>query len=292
MESETFAVFILTHGRPDKVITYRQLRKQGYTGPIYLLVDDEDQTLPQYREKFGAEVITFSKQAIASRYDEGDNFQDRRAVFYARNACFEIALALGIEYFLQLDDDYSLFVHKFTAKLAFREKPVKSLDKLFGIMLDYYKSIPATTIALGQNGDFFGGKLSNHARNLGIKRKAMNTFFCATSRPFAFIGRINEDVNTYVTLGNRGHLIFSIFSAAIIQESTQQSSGGMTELYLSQGTYVKSFYTVMYAPSCVKISEMGESHRRIHHRIKWDHAVPKIIGEEYRKASQREENGG
>lgn len=283
MEKNSFAVFILTHGRPDKVITFRSLRKQGYTGPIYLIVDNEDKTMEAYKEIYGEQVITFDKADIASRFDEGDNFQDRRAVFYARNACFEIAAQLGIEYFLQLDDDYSLFVHKFTSRLRFRERPIINLDRVFDAFLIYYKSIPAVTIAMAQNGEFFGGRESLHAKKLGIKRKAMNTFFCSTKRPFAFMGRVNEDVNTYVTLGNRGELIFTVFSVSIIQESTQQSAGGMTELYLAQGTYVKSFYTVMYAPSCVKIGEMGQSYRRIHHKINWANAVPKIIGEEYKK---------
>jgi hypothetical protein len=35
----------------------------------------------------------------------------------------------------------------------------------------------------------------------------------------------------------------------------------------------------------VTISEMGANHRRIHHRINWDAAVPKIMNERYRKAS-------
>lgn len=43
----------------------------------------------------------------------------------------------------------------------------------------------------------------------------------------------------------------------------------MTELYLDAGTYVKSFYTVMYCPSCVVVSAMGTAHRRLHHHIKW-----------------------
>lgn len=290
METRKFAVFILTHGRPNKVTTYRTLHKQGYTGPIYLLVDDEDATLPEYQEKFGEKVITFSKEEIASRYDEGDNFQDRRAVFYARNASFEIAKKLGLDYFLQLDDDYAIFCYKFGADLryAMGEKPVKSLDKLFEIVLDYYATIPALTIALGQTGDFIGGKEANLARTLQIKRKAMNTFFCSTKRPFAFQGRINEDVNTYVELGRRGELLFTTFFVNINQEDTQQSAGGMTELYLNYGTYVKSFYTVMYAPSCVKVGEMGHLYRRLHHRVKWDDAVPKIVGEEHRKASKGE----
>lgn len=29
---DDFCAFILTHGRPDKVLTYRTLRRAGYTG--------------------------------------------------------------------------------------------------------------------------------------------------------------------------------------------------------------------------------------------------------------------
>ena len=37
-----FAVFILTHGRPDNQRTVRALTKNGYTGPIYWLIDTDD----------------------------------------------------------------------------------------------------------------------------------------------------------------------------------------------------------------------------------------------------------
>ena len=41
---EDFCVFILTHGRHDRVHTYNTLLKAGYTGKIYIVIDDEDQT--------------------------------------------------------------------------------------------------------------------------------------------------------------------------------------------------------------------------------------------------------
>jgi len=82
---------------------------------------------------------------------------------------------------------------------------------------------------------------------LGIKRKAMNTFFCSVERPFMFLGRINEDVNTYVLLGIRGKLFFMIGNIYIKQKTTQQNPGGLTDIYLDLSTYVKLFYTVMYA---------------------------------------------
>jgi hypothetical protein len=246
-------------------------------------VDNEDTTIDQYREAYGKQVIVFDKLAVAQTFDEAGNFDDRRAVVYARNASFQIAKDLGLDYFLQLDDDYSLFDYRFTKGLAYAQKRILNLDKVFGHLLDFYKSIPAVTIAMGQSGDFIGGKDSTIAKSIKTKRKAMNTFFCATDKPFQFVGRINEDVNTYVSVGNRGGLFLTILQVSITQGTTQSNEGGMTGLYLDSGTYVKSFYTVMFNPSCVTIRKLGHVSPRLHHHIDWRYAVPKIISERHRK---------
>jgi hypothetical protein len=130
-----------------------------------------------------------------------------------------------------------------------------------------------------QNGDYQGGALSSKAKSIHAARKAMNTFICSTERPFKFSGRINEDVNTYTNLGRKGQLFLSVNQVAIIQKQTQSNKGGMTDVYVESGTYLKSFYSVMYSPSCVKIGEMGQTNRRLHHRINWKCAVPVIINE-------------
>ena len=60
-----FVVFILTHGRPDKVVTYNTLRNNNYTGPIVLVLDNEDTTIGRYKQilRLGgsAEIINISK---------------------------------------------------------------------------------------------------------------------------------------------------------------------------------------------------------------------------------------
>lgn len=67
------------------------------------------------------------------------------------------------------------------------------------------------------------------------------------------------------------------------QIMTQTNPGGLTDIYLSSGTYVKSFYTVMMAPSCVTVSPLKSAHPRFHHQITWDYAVPKILSQRYQK---------
>lgn len=60
---DDFAVFILTHGRADNVVTLRTLERQGYSGRWYLLIDDEDSMAPTYYEKFGRDHVDYFLQA-------------------------------------------------------------------------------------------------------------------------------------------------------------------------------------------------------------------------------------
>lgn len=286
MRNNDFVAFILTHGRADNVITYKTLKNRGYTGRIVLVIDNEDDQAERYYEIYGKDdVYMFDKPKAAQEMDEGCNFQNRGAILYARNKCFDIAEELGYRYFIELDDDYNNFSFSYASVDGTpREKSTKRLDEVFDILLDFYKSIPAATIAMAQRGDFIAGKYNYILKNEQLKRKAMNSFICDTQRRFDFRGRINEDVNTYVTLGRRGELFFQVPQVALHQEQTQQNTGGMTGIYGNFGTYVKSFFSVMYAPSCVNVAMMGEKYQRLHHHVNWDCAIPKILDQRFKKA--------
>ena len=278
-----FAVFILSHGRPDKVHTLKQLQKNNYTGDWYIIIDNEDTQREEYIKNFGKDkVVIFDKAAVAEKFDTMDTSTDRRSVVFARNACFDIAEEKGYDYFLELDDDYNAFSIRYIEDGKFKQKEIRNLDFLFEKMLDFLEQSKSLTVAIAQNGDFIGGKDNDRYKD-GLLRKAMNTFFCKTSLRFDFLGRLNEDVNTYTYLGSKGERIFTYSHACINQMQTQSNSGGMTELYLDSGTYVKSFFSVMIMPSCVSIKSMGDKHKRLHHNVKWDCCVPKIINQRYKK---------
>lgn len=282
-----FCVFILTHGRADRVITYKTIKKAGYTGPVFLVIDNEDEQADEYIRRYGEEnVIVFDKQARAEKTDTPDLSQDHRTIIYARNECFDIADRLGYRYFLELDDDYTDFQYRYEGNGKLLIKSAKNLDDIFEEMLLFLDASGAITVAFAQGGDMIGGVQAGNFQK-GLLRKAMNTFFCDTRKRFQFVGRINEDVNTYTSLGNKGKLMFTFTALMITQKTTQSNAGGMTETYLDMGTYLKSFYSVVYSPQAVKIGEMGDKHKRIHHIVNWDRCSPKILNEKWRKA----ENG-
>ena len=277
-----FAVFILSHGRADNLKTLGTLRRQGYTGKIYVILDNEDDQIDEYKKIKDIEVIVFDKLQEMERTDTIDNFHKHKAVVYARNMCHDIAKDLGLEYFLELDDDYSSFMFRYEKDDTLSSVQCKNLDKVFDAMLKFLDQTGAYSVAFAQGGDFIGGASSQFWQKK-IHRKVMNSFFCRTDKPFKFLGSINEDVNAYVTLGQKGKLFFTISECMLVQTATQQSKGGLTDIYLDLGTYVKSFYSVICSPSCVKVHSMGVNYMRIHHKVEADKCYPKIINEKYKK---------
>ena len=280
---DDFCIFILSYKRADNMYTIDSLLNSNYTGKYYIILGNDDPTINEYIDKYGNDkIIVFDKEEQARLVDTCDNFDKRKVILYARNFCFDIAKELGYKYFLQLDDDYTGFEYRYEEDDKFKVLPVKEFDTLVDIMIDFLNDTGAYTVAFGQGGDFIGGKDSSLAK-ARIKRKAMNSFFCTTERPFKFIGSVNEDVNTYCILGSQGKLFMTIRNISLKQKNTQANKGGMTDEYLDNGTYIKSFYSVMINPSFVKIFGMDTTNTRIHHRIEWNNAVPKIISSRYKK---------
>jgi hypothetical protein len=287
--NDDFAVFIVTYKRANNQLTYNYLKNNGYSGKIYFVLSDDDPTIPEYQEKFGLDkCLVFNKQESLSLFDIGDNFDDERAVVYARNKLYDLAAGVGIKWALVLDDDYINWQYC----IGHNEQPpthrkiVRSMDKLIYCTLHYFKSIPALSVAWAQTGDLIGGMENTEIANgYRIKRKVMNSFFFDVDNPMQFCGRINEDLTGSILASMTGKLVFTLYYVALLQLATQSNTGGLTDIYLNMGTYVKSFYSVMMAPSCVKIAAMGDVHKRIHHQVSWNNAASKIISDKYRKTA-------
>ena len=280
-----FCIFILSHERPDRVRTIRSLEKAGYTGAWRVVVDDQDSCLETYRKRFGDQLITFSKDAVAPRVDLADNFEGQQTPIYAREKVWDWAQEMGLEHFMVMDDDYYYIEYKVRpdGRPAPKGEWAMDLDASIQAMRGYMRDAPVDCLAFSQGGDWIGGTPATYDTGYSSKRKTMNAFLFETASKVGFPGRFNDDVNTYLLHGNRGRLFLTFLAIKLDQEDTQDQAGGITEAYKQYGTYVKSFYTVMHAPSCTQVQSMGQNHNRWHHRISWRHAVPKIISEEHRK---------
>jgi len=281
---DDFCVFIISHDRAGDIPTLETLEKQGYSGDWYIIIDHPDDIEP-YESEYGEEkVVFFDKEETQPEFDRGDNTKRQNAIGYARFQSFTLAKELGYDYFMQLDDDYSRFRYRWNQKGEYDGTiKVKNLDSVFNNLIEYLESGNLDTIATSQGGDWIGGEKAHIANNNGeitAKRKAMNTFVSKTNNPFIFRGTVNEDVNTYVREAQRGKIFLTPNLISVNQEETQQNEGGLTEMYRNDGTYMKSFYTILYSPSSVELNKMGDTNYRIHHHIDWNASVPKIIPED------------
>ena len=89
--NKDFCVFIMVHGRPDKMWTYQTLRNHGYTGKIYLLADNLDKSVEDYKNLYRDKLIIFDKKKASLKTDSGDNSGDLRGTIFASNVVFDIA---------------------------------------------------------------------------------------------------------------------------------------------------------------------------------------------------------
>lgn len=282
MLANDYCVFIPTYKRANNVITYKTLKKEGYTGKIYLVVDDKDPQLDEYKKIYKEKVLVFSKDEISKRIDVVDNFPEKNSVIYARNKIPELAKEVGVKYYLVLDDDYQYFCYRRCFGKKLLEFRCKNLDDIILACFDYLsKTDLIDCFCFSQNGDFIGG--ADSFESIGGKRKIMNSFFCKTDKPFEWKARMNDDVSTNLYNGQRGKLFFTINDVSIRQKETQGQNGGLTDMYLDLGTYIKSFYSVIVSPNCCKISAMGSNDLRIHHKILWNKSCPKLIRERFKK---------
>jgi hypothetical protein len=274
-------ILILSHARARKVSTVKALRNAGYTGDYWLVVDDRDPQLELYQYAYGRRLIIFSKDKYAQQVDEMFNpGRPQSTPLYARQAIWDITEQLGLDVFLLLDDDYQYFWYVVLDERGLEVSygaPVRRFDALFQLFVETLVSLPPQVVCLAfaQTGDNIGRSLATDPRYL---RKAMNAFFLMPSRRFDWRGIFNDDVCTVLDHTMRGKLFLTTPLVMLKQQPTQRQLGGLSRLYRDYGTYTKSFYPVMLAPSAVRIQYV-QSVSRVHHIIDWNGIAPCIVPE-------------
>lgn len=281
-------ILIITYKCPTLQHTLRMLREYGLTEhyPTYLLVAEDDPTLSEYQALYGDMVLAYDRQKEASAL--GLDMMDNRppgGAGSARAAVWGVGRSIGLTHAIVMDDDYryfAMFGWRGHSSRKLRPRFAPHLVAIFEALLDFVDADPRIyNIALAQTGDMVGGDDTSTLRR-PWKWKAMNVYFWRLDRPFPQNGRLNEDVTCTLDLAQRGLIFGTLTLVGIQQERTQQQPGGLTDLYLQQGTYQKSFYSVMRAPSAV-VARYDWAMGRIHHSVYKDLAYPKLL----RKARER-----
>lgn len=293
-----FCVLILSHGRANNVVTVDTLKRFGYTGDWFILLDSFDETKDDYINRFGEEhILVFDKEEVMNdpSTDAMDNFKFHKSIMYARQASIPMMKKKGYKYFAEYEDDYDSVRWRMSPEIEYSSKMLSDkhnvLDRVFDVMLDYLIETPRLqALCMAQSGDYIGGGGSRMIQEQ-YRRKAMNSWMIDVDRSFDFAGTMNDDVVVYTSLTHQGVLFLTTGFIAINQKQTQKGVSGNTDMYKTFGTYAKSFYSVMACPSAVKIGtlqNLGDRVKtgefRVHHTVDWKSVAPKIIRSSNKKS--------
>ena len=269
--NNNFAIFILSHNRADNIKTYDTLRKCGYTGKIYVLIDNEDLQTEIYKSRFGDDLIVFDKKKQSVNSDSCDNFGNLSTPLYARNYCFEIAKKLNLSHFIMADDDIYDLKHVFVnSDDKFIKNHIKNLDSIIESLIRFINTSKyISSCSFVFDSEYFGGKNGKFKEGLG--RTIQQFILFKSDTDVRFLSSKNEDLN--ISIANFDKLFFENFSLSVCSPIRGTNEGGI--LYTS--TYENNMYTLMIAPSCFKILGNGKMRKNN------DRIYPKIISWRFKK---------
>lgn len=286
---DDFAVFICTHGRPGKQLTLNTLKKCGYTGKWYLVLDDTDKAIQQYIDNYGAEhIIVFNKNYYinSDRYDNGDNQLHAKCVVYAKRAVEDIALAKKLSIFLLADDDVTKLTIRFPTDNCLSRLAISEIDNIFEMYCEYMLSGNLCTLGVGTPTNYFIGKEAFFEKNLcGTNRPLPYNFtFRNTAYKVDWLSWFAEDTITLYQSSNVGNVwiadLYLMFECLPIGDSS--ISGGMADIYRTNTDFELQFCAIKYCPQRLLLKDYYKNGKMLFKRNNVA-SFPKIISGRYKK---------
>lgn len=280
-----FCIFILSHQNYDQCKTLDMLKKYNYNGDWKIVVDDLDNQLNLYKEKYKDNLIIFKKEdwfdSVDTAYSPG--WDSSSSPVYARIFLEEYAEKNNIKNYAVMDDDIQRLnlVRPLPNKLE--KKQIEDINKVLDLLIDYQNSTNIYCLGFSNPLTFIGGNYN--ANKILNKRKIANIFLLHKDRKLKWKTIFYDDCNTCLTNGVVGKLILQlpfIEIIADIQGSQNQNKGkkiadgGMQELYEKSNQYTRAFYSVMVQPSSVFLNGF-KNKDNLYPNIKNVNQFPRII---------------
>lgn len=281
--SELNTVYIISKGRPQ-CHTARTLQRIGFPGAWFIVCGNNDETLPEYRERWGDRVLVFDWYEQVRHTDPMDGFGFEEMASGAcpvRNATAEISRKRGEVRHWQLDDDYVSFAGYDPASGKNVRMSGEELHRRMLAVAEFAHACglgnagfpPSTREVLPERARTFSRRVFN-AHNLPSGGELFEPW----------VGRMNDDLINAINNWRHGRIEMSMHFMAMNMPPTQSEEGGLSQLYRDEGTVRKTAYAVMACPCAVSLVE---KFGRYHHRVAWDRVTPKIVSDEHRRQAPR-----
>lgn len=273
-----FAIFITSHNSPYVCHSYVSLKDAGYTGQIYIVIDDADPQLDGYNRI--SNVLIFHKQDYVEKLDIGMSKENPQlaAVLYARAAVEDFAKDMNLDYFVVMDDDIYGFRYRYLKGDKLCSKPVENFDWLMYNYIEFMKESNSICLSFANDGSFIGGA---SAIDKILERRSCHTIFLRdTTKEFEWKFAVNEDYVSSLLYANKGVLMFTLPFVQRNISGMNDRKEGMHDLYESTTEFQRAFYNVIACPwTCTVAEYKGHNVVRTNKKT----AYPKIVSDKYRR---------
>lgn len=281
-----YAVFILSHKRADRVETFSTLRNSGYTGRIFIVLDDEDPQRLDYeirfKDKENTKVIVFHKRIYMRLTDTVTNDKQASSPVYARNFIEHYAERIGCLAYIVMDDDITNLRFRYVENYVSKSQALKSsLDEVLEAYIKYLLTANIATLSFATVMVYAGGvhneadmvRLANHRYTCQIHMR--NLAF-----PVDWISLANNDSISANNTAKIGYLWWSL--PFIVYDSPKMNTlpGGMKEVYDGVSEFKRAFMSTVVSPSVCRV---GCSKNRLAIKRNLKAAYPVIISGRWKK---------
>lgn len=273
-----FGIFILSHGRAGNVKTYHTLKKAGYTGDIYVVVDDEDSQKDKYKEEFGEYCLEFCKQEYMDKADTISTDGTRISALFARMAIMDFAKGMDYDYYCMLDDDIEKIVYRYPIKNSLKGMDVVRADYMFDCIVNFMRCAKLKVLGLQLAEGLIGGLYGIYKNGL-LNQVLAGSYIFSKDTDFRFFGSVNEDTVATLDYLSRGGLAWRLGCITIKTPERGSNGGGLSEDYAKKNWYYIDMHAVIVSPWCCKIDVNNENRQKIDMRF----ARPKILSEKYKR---------
>lgn len=250
--NKNFAVFILSHSRASNIKTIKTLRNSGYTGRIFIVLDDEDVMKEDYIRIYGTKnVIVFSKEEWKKKTDTITNEKDYESPVYARNFISCFAKEKGYKYYMMLDDDITSFNIRYIKNGKLKSCKLKNADSYFFNITKFMETNKHISyIGTGNAGSYIGGAEGRFSKGIHIGDFSQS-LLC--SKQVEFKGIFNEDENMSMIESMVGNLCMVDLHVSHSSPKRKSNKGGLKKEYDSTNDYYINMFSVICCPSCCYI---------------------------------------
>ena len=278
-----FAVFILSHKRADRVETYDTLRKGGYTGKIYVVVDNQDPMLEKYQERFGDSVLVFDKQMYIDRTETLETSKMKSSAVYARNAIEQYAKDFVLDVFGMFDDDVVNMRYRWVDGNTVRSLTVNGgLDLVFESYAQYIldTGIACTSFPFTM---FYVSGIHDLDKRISEYRHTYQIHIRNAHKPVEWIGIINHDTISQLLTMKLGYIWWSIPHIVFDAKPMNKESGGLKEVYDAFKDFDMAFLAVMTCPDCCTVTASNGERSTLQIKENKHTSYPMIISGRYKK---------